>query len=80
MRRLATRFREAHRKFLDDLRKPLPGAEGLSRRGRIAHRFRYLTTRYGWRLVVGVCVYYLVRDLILYVLLPYLAVTKLIAH
>jgi hypothetical protein len=52
----------------------------LSRRGRIAHRFRYLTARYGWRLLVGVCLFYLVRDLVLYVLLPYLVATQLLAH
>ena len=31
-----------------------------------------LFKRYGWKLVVGFVVFYLVRDTILYILLPYL--------
>ncbi len=31
-----------------------------------------VTQKYGWKLFLGVFVYYLVRDLTLYVLIPYL--------
>jgi hypothetical protein len=73
-------MRERLRRIREDLRRPLPGSENLSRRGRLLQRFRYLASRYGWRLVVVVVAYYLIRDLILYVLLPYLAVTQIFAH
>jgi hypothetical protein len=33
---------------------------------------RALFQRYGWKLVAGVFCYYLIRDLTLYVLLPFL--------
>ena len=80
MRRFAAYLRDGLRQVRADLRRPLPGAEHLSRRGRFVHRFRFLTARYGWRLLVTLFVYYLVRDVILYVLLPYLAVSQLLAH
>lgn len=32
--------------------------------------------RYGWRLVSAVVVYYLIRDLTLYVLIPYLMISS----
>ncbi|WP_413291368.1 hypothetical protein [Bdellovibrio sp. HCB337] len=34
--------------------------------------FKGVTQKYGWKLFLAVFVYYLVRDLTLYVLLPYL--------
>ena len=36
--------------------------------------WRGLFDRYGWRLVVGFILFYLVRDTILYILIPYLIV------
>jgi len=50
----------------------------MSRLQRLVCRSRYLASIYGWRLVVGVVAYYLVRDGVLYILLPYLAATRLI--
>jgi len=75
---LRPRFKDRLRKFREDLRRPLPGTEGMSRRQRLVCRSRYLASIYGWRLVVGVVAYYLVRDVVLYILLPYLAATRLI--
>lgn len=46
----------------------------LPRGARMRAKMRRLTVKYGWRIVVGVFVFYLVRDLVLYVLLPYLAI------
>jgi len=34
--------------------------------------FKGLVKRYGWKLIVAVFMYYLIRDSILYILLPYL--------
>jgi hypothetical protein len=55
-----------------DLKAPLPGAEGWSRRRRLAFRVRRLLRTYGWKLVFIFFLYYLVRDLVLYVVLPLL--------
>ena len=56
----------------DDLKAPLPGAEGWPRRRRLSLRLRRLLEAYGWKLVVVFFLYYLVRDLVLYVVLPLL--------
>ena len=76
--RLFGRFQSGLQSFRHDLRRPLEGTEGLSRRKRWGHRFHFLLAKYGWKLLVGVFFYYLIRDLFLYVLLPYLAATQLI--
>jgi len=34
--------------------------------------FKGLVKKYGWKLVVAVFMYYLIRDSILYILIPYL--------
>jgi len=80
VRRLAIRLRDGLRQVRVDLRKPLPGADQMSPRGRFVQRVRFLTARYGWRLLVTLFIYYLVRDVVLYLLLPYLAVSQLFAH
>jgi hypothetical protein len=64
--------------FKQDLRAPLEGTEGLDRWGKVKARSRHLFKRYGWKLLVAICVYYLIRDGILYVLIPYLVAKKLL--
>lgn len=34
--------------------------------------FKGVIQKYGWKLVVGVFVYYLIRDVTLYIVIPYL--------
>ena len=75
---ICIRARDALRSFRRDLRVPLEGTEGLSRAQRWRRRFQYLLKKYGWRLLVLVFFYYLIRDLFLYVLLPYLAASALL--
>ena len=58
-----------------DFRAPLPEEERLSRFERMRLRTRRVISKYGWKLVLGFFVFYLIRDLALYVLLPYLALT-----
>ena len=70
-RRMRTQLGE----FRHDLKAPLPEGAGLSRGARLRLRIRHLVGKYGWRLVVAAIVLYLVRDLVLYVLIPYLAIT-----
>ncbi len=69
------RVRSALANIRNDFRAPLPGEAGRSRRERLRMRTRFLVSKYGWKLVVGFFVFYLIRDLALYVLLPYLALT-----
>jgi hypothetical protein len=59
--------------FREDLRAPIAEAEGQPRLTRLKLRARRLLGKYGWKLVLGVFLFYLIRDLALYVLLPYLA-------
>ncbi|MCI0452691.1 MAG: hypothetical protein L0Z51_09940 [Candidatus Latescibacteria bacterium] len=69
------RLRSGLARFRRDLESPLPDHERLTRRQRWRLRTRMLVGKYGWKLVLGVFVYYLIRDLTLYVLLPYLALS-----
>ncbi len=39
--------------------------------------FRALFRRYGWKLIAGLFVYYICRDLIIYVLVPFLTLKLL---
>jgi hypothetical protein len=57
-----------------DFKAPIPDGETLSRFGRLRFRTRRMVKKYGWKLVVGVFVFYLIRDLALYVVLPYMAI------
>ncbi len=65
-------FRAVVRRFKKDLREPLPGTEGLGRWGKLKARITHLAKRYGWKLLVAVILYYLIRDTILYIIIPYL--------
>lgn len=69
------RMRSGLAQFRHDLQVPLPGHEDLSRGGRLRLRMRFLFGKYGWKLVLGIFVFYLVQDLVLYVLIPYLALS-----
>ncbi len=66
------------RRFRADLRAPLPGTAGLGRGARLRARWAWLSRRYGWRLLAGLVLYYLVRDSLLYLLLPWLAARQLL--
>jgi hypothetical protein len=66
------------RRFKADLRGPIPGTEGLSRGARFKERCKHLVKRYGWKLVLAIVIYYLIRDSILYIIIPYLLAKKLL--
>jgi hypothetical protein len=66
------------RQFRADLRTPLPGAEMTSRWQRIRARTVFLIKRHGWKLVIAIVVYYLIRDTVLYLIIPYLVARKLL--
>jgi hypothetical protein len=59
-------------RFREDLKGPLPGTEEWPRRRRLGFRLRHLLRTYGWKLVFVFVLYYLFRDLLLYVVLPLL--------
>jgi hypothetical protein len=56
------------------LRAFLREARGVFREG----GFKALFRRYGWKLIAVFFVYYLIRDSILYIILPYLVVRGII--
>ncbi len=47
-------------------------------RARLLARAKHLVKRYGWKLVVAIVVYYLIRDTVLYIIIPYLIARKLL--
>ncbi len=75
---LYQKLRGVLRQFRRDLREPLPGSEGLGRWQRLRLRFRHLIKRYGWKLVLAVVIYYLIRDSLLYIIIPYFVAKKLL--
>lgn len=66
------RFWNGIRQIKQDLHAPLEGADKLSRWQRFGARFRFLFKKHGWKLVWGFIIFYLIRDTILYVIIPYL--------
>lgn len=72
---MITRMRNGLAGLRADFRAPLPGEERLSRFGRVRLRTRRVISKYGWKLALGFFVFYLIRDVALYLLLPYLALT-----
>jgi hypothetical protein len=60
-----------------DLRAPLPGAAAMSRSRRIAARITLLFKNHGWKLVWGFIIFYLIRDVVLYIIIPYLIATEM---
>jgi len=54
--------------------KPTASERELPRGARFRVRSKRLAAKYGWRIVAAVFAFYLIRDLVLYVLLPYLAI------
>ncbi len=73
------RIKNLLRQFRHDLREPIEGTESLPRRKRIAARLKFLFRRYGWKLVAGVFLFYLIRDSIVYIIIPYLLARHIIA-
>jgi CRP-like cAMP-binding protein len=68
---LVKRLRSLIKQFKRDLREPLPGLADKPLPRRILGRFRHLFKRYGFKLVVVIFMYYLIRDTILYIIIPY---------
>ena len=44
---------------------------------KIKKKFFVLYKKYGWKAVIGIFLYYIIRDITLYVVIPYFALTKL---
>ncbi|MBI5265613.1 MAG: hypothetical protein HY851_00110 [candidate division Zixibacteria bacterium] len=73
------RFRSALARIRHDWRAPLPGADRMTRRQRFTARFRFLLKNHGWKLVWGFIIFYLIRDVILYIIIPYLIARQVFA-
>jgi len=75
---LFRRARNTLGRFKADLRTPLPHAAGLGLGARLRARFSYLGRRYGWKILAVIAAYYLVRDSILYLIIPYLVARQIL--
>jgi hypothetical protein len=78
-RGLFRRFRGVLAQFKRDLREPLSESDGKPWLSRCGARTRHLFKRYGWKLFWGIVVFYLIRDTVLYIIIPYLIARKLIS-
>lgn len=72
------RLKNLIKQFKRDLREPLPESRGKKLPARIVARFRHLFRRYGWKLVIVIFCYYLIRDSLLYIIIPYLIARQII--
>ncbi len=75
---LLRRFRGILTQFKRDLREPLAESDGKPWLNRCGRRTRHLFKRHGWKLFWGIVIFYLVRDTVLYIIIPYLVARKLL--
>ena len=75
---LLRRFKNILSQFKHDLREPLAESEGKPWLRRCGIRTRHLFKRYGWKLFWGIVIFYLIRDTVLYIIIPYLVARKLL--
>jgi hypothetical protein len=61
-----------------DFKEPLPELEGLPKSARFKARFRIIYKKYGWKILAAIVIYYLIRDMTLYIILPYLIARGLV--
>lgn len=64
--------------IIRDARQPIPAASAASLFSRLRWRITLLFKKYGWKLLLGVFVYYLIRDTILYIIIPLLIIRHII--
>lgn len=43
---------------------------------KIKNKFQSIYKKYGWKAVIGIFAYYLVRDITLYIIIPYYVLAK----
>ena len=66
------------RGFHRDLFGPLTDAAGLTFPKKLALRSSLIRRKYGWKIVAAGVAYYIIRDVAIYILLPYLVAKKVI--
>ncbi len=72
-------FRHHFKNIRHDFRAPVPPEHATSWSSRMRWRFRFLFRKYGWKLVMVVVAYYLIRDVTLYIIIPLLITRRVIA-
>jgi hypothetical protein len=77
-RTIIGQVRETYKGIKSDIKGPIPELEGLPKFKRIKVRFRLIYKKYGWKILAIIFVYYLVRDVVVYIILPYLIARGLI--
>lgn len=76
--RFIERTKVAFKNIKADIGGPLPESEQLTPTQKIKARFRLLYKKYGWKILAAIIGYYLVRDVALYIVIPYLIARGLI--
>lgn len=72
------RLKAAGRDFWAALFGHLPETDGKPFWRRAGIRLKVIYRRYGWKILMAVIIYYLIRDTILYIILPYLVVKQIL--
>ncbi len=72
------KLKQLYKSIKADLKGPRPELEGLPKLARIKARFRIIYKKYGWKILAAIFCYYLVRDVTLYIIIPYLIARGLI--
>ena len=63
-----------------DFFQTVPAEFGQSVFSKFRWRFMFLFKKYGWKMILAIFVYYLVRDTTLYVLIPFLIARKVLGE
>jgi hypothetical protein len=58
---------------------PVNNSHGGSHFQRVAAKMRFVFKKYGWKLGILIFVGYLIRDSVLYIIIPYLVAKEIIA-
>jgi hypothetical protein len=72
------KIKQLYKSIKADLKGPRPELDGLSKLARIKGRFRIVYKKYGWKILAAIFCYYLIRDVTIYIIIPYLIARGLI--
>jgi hypothetical protein len=74
------RIKNYARQIRRDFFQPVPADAARTWWHKTAWRFTFLFKKYGWKILVALFLYYLIRDTTLYVVIPWLLAKRLIGH
>jgi hypothetical protein len=72
------KLKQLYKNIKADFKDPRPELEGLPKLARIKARFQIIYKKYGWKILAAILCYYLIRDVTIYIIIPYLIARGLI--